>query len=38
MEYVTSLLLGAITIIVGIALLAFGLLLKPRQRPLRRIK
>jgi len=37
-EYLTSILLGLITIIVGVALIAYGVLLKPKQRPLRRIK
>jgi len=38
MELLTSILLGAITVIIGIALFAYGVLLKPKQRPLRRIK
>jgi len=37
-EYLTSILLGLITLGAGIALVAYGVLLKPRPRPLRRIK
>jgi len=38
MEYLTSILLGLVAIIAGIALIVFGVILKPKQRPLRRIK
>jgi hypothetical protein len=37
-EYLTSIVLGLGTVILGIALIAYGVLLKPKQRPLRRIK
>jgi len=38
MDYLTSVLLGLATLVVGTALIAYGISLKPRQRPLRRIK
>jgi hypothetical protein len=38
MERLTSLLLGPISIVVGLALMIYGIFAKPKQKPLRRSK